>query len=293
MADRPTGAQLCRQARARLAAAGIADAARDVRHLMLHALNAAGPAAATGRRARGHQLADQLSAPVDPAVQAVFEAAIAARLRRQPVSQITGRRAFWAHEFRVTSAVLDPRPETETLVAAALELPWRRVLDLGTGSGAILISLLAARPGSGGTGTDLSAAALEVARENAETIGVCADFIESDWYGSVAGRFDLIVSNPPYIRRDEIAALAPEVRDWEPHLALTDGGDGLGAYRVICAGAPAHLRPGGHLLVEAGPDQGSAVAALMHAAGLVDLRILPDLDGRDRVICGKLPQDPD
>ena len=186
--------------------------------------------------------------------------------------------------------MLDPRPETEILVAAALELEWDRVLDLGTGSGAILISLLAARATSTGLGTDLSEAALAVARENAAFLGPRADFIESDWFSAVVGRFDLVVSNPPYIARDEIAGLAPEVRDWEPRLALTDDGDGLGAYRVICADAPAHLVPGGHLMVEIGPQQGQAVMALMRDAGLVETRILPDLDGRDRVICGRLPQ---
>lgn len=282
----PSGAELCRAAEARLAAAGVADPAGDARHLFLHALNIAG----TGAPIRRHHLPDLLAQPVPAAAAAAFAAAIAARAARQPVSQITGRRAFWTHDFRVTPDVLDPRPETETLVEAALALPWRSVLDLGTGSGAILVSLLAARPGTRGTGSDLSPAALAVARENAANTGVTADFIESDWYGAVGGRFDLIVSNPPYIAAEEMAGLAPEVRDWEPHLALTDGADGLGAYRAICAGAPAHLEPGGHLLVETGPTQGAAVAALMGAAGFSGLRILPDLDGRDRVVCGKLSQ---
>ncbi|MEF9605777.1 peptide chain release factor N(5)-glutamine methyltransferase, partial [Paracoccus sp. PXZ] len=156
-------------------------------------------------------------------------------------------------------------------------------------TGAILISLLAERPGARGTGTDISPAALMVARENAARIGVCADFLESDWFASVAGQFDLIVSNPPYIALDEMADLSPEVREWEPRHALTDGADGLSAYRAIAAGAPAHLSPGGRLLVEIGPTQGRAVAALMQAAGLVEPRILPDLDGRDRVVGARKP----
>lgn len=281
----PGGAQLCAAAEARLRAAGVPDPAGDARRLFLHALNAGG-----GARLSRHHLAEALARPVPAPAAAVFEAAIAARAARQPVSQITGRRAFWTHEFRVTPDVLDPRPETETLVEAALALPWREVLDLGTGSGAILVSLLAARPGARGLGTDLSAAALAVARGNAADAGVDARFVESDWFAAVAGRFDLIVSNPPYIAEAEMPALAPEVRDWEPRMALTDGGDGLSAYRALCAGAPAHLHPGGHLLVEIGPTQGRAVAALMAAAGLSQVRILPDLDRRDRVVCGKLSQ---
>lgn len=279
-----TAAQSLREAEARLAAADVPDPAGDARRLLLFALNTADPAV------RRHHLPDLLARPLPQAAAAAFARAIAARAARQPVAQITGRRAFWAHDFRVTPDVLDPRPETETLVEAALALPWRRVLDLGTGSGAILVSLLAARPGARGTGTDLSPAALAVARENADNIGIKADFLESDWYGAVTGRFDLIVSNPPYITDAEMAALAPEVRDWEPRMALTDGADGLNAYRAICAGAPAHLEPGGHLLVEIGPTQGPAVAALMRQAGFPEVRILPDLDRRDRVVCGKLSQ---
>lgn len=281
----PSGAALCREAEARLAEAGVPDPGGDARHLLLFALNASGEAVY-----RRHHLPDVLARPVPDAAAARFAEAVAARARRQPVSQITGRRAFWAHDFRVTPDVLDPRPETETLIEAALALPWARVLDLGTGSGAILVSLLAARPGARGTGTDISPAALAVARENADRAGVKADFLESDWFGAVRDRFDLIVSNPPYIAADEMASLAPEVRDWEPHLALTDHADGLTAYRALCAGAPAHLLPGGHLLVEIGPSQGAAVAGLMRLAGFSDLRILPDLDGRDRVVCGKLTQ---
>lgn len=279
-----SGRDLCRAAEALLAEAGVPDPARDVQHLFLHACAAAGQPLAR------HHLAEALAHPVSDAVAAGFADAVAARARRQPVSQITGRRAFWAHEFRVTPDVLDPRPETETLIAAALDLPWRSVLDLGTGSGAILVSLLAARPGAAGVGTDISAKALAVARENASNSVVKADFIDSFWFDRVVGRFDLITSNPPYIAAAEMAALSPEVRDWEPHLALTDGGDGLSAYRAICAGAPAHLNLGGHLLVEIGPTQGAAVAAMMRGAGFSAVRILPDLDRRDRVVCGKLSQ---
>ena len=215
-----------------------------------------------------------------------LERGLAARARRQPVAQIVGFRDFHLHRFRVTADTLDPRPETEVLVQAALDLPWRSVLDLGTGTGAILISLLAARAGATGLGTDISEAVLDVARGNAGTIGVEADFIRADWYDGVAGRFDLIVSNPPYIALSEMAGLAPDVRDWEPHGALTDGADGLTAYRAIAAGARDHLHPGGHLLVEIGPSQGADVSAILAAAGF-GTRVIADLDGRDRVVSAR------
>ncbi|MDO5621147.1 MAG: peptide chain release factor N(5)-glutamine methyltransferase [Paracoccus sp. (in: a-proteobacteria)] len=269
-----TGAEALATAAARLAGAGVADPEGDARRLFLHVLGVP-----------RHHLAQALTAPLpDPAG---FDAAITARAARQPVAQIIGRRAFWKHDFRVTRDTLDPRPDTETLVAAALDLPWRSLLDLGTGTGAILISLLAERPGVRGLGVDMSSAALEVARDNAACIGVQADFALSDWFAAVSGRFDLIVSNPPYIAADEMAGLAPEVHDWEPHLALSDGADGLTAYRAITAGAEAHLSPGGWLAVEIGPAQGAAVAALFAQAGLTEIRVLPDLDGRDRAVLGQ------
>lgn len=273
-----TGADALRQATARLTQAGVADAAGDARLLLAHALDLP-----------RHHLTAALSAPLPADALRRFDAAVTARAARQPVSQILGRRAFWKHDFHVTPDTLDPRPETETLVEAALTRPFASVLDMGTGTGAILISLLAERPGARGTGTDISAAALDVARGNAARLGVRADFIQSDWFSAVSGGFDLIVSNPPYIALAEMAALAPEVRDWEPRGALTDEGDGLSAYRAIAAGAPAHLNPGGRLMVEIGPTQGAAVAALMAAAGLQQPRILPDLDGRDRVVTANRP----
>lgn len=262
----------------RLAAAGVDGAARDARVLMAHALGI-GP----------DRVLLAAGDPLPPGAAAAFAAAVAARLRRQPVAQITGRRLFWGRPFRVTPDVLDPRPETETLIAAALEAPFARVLDLGTGSGAILCTLLAERPGATGLGSDLSAAALAVAQGNAQALGLGARaaFRQADWWAGIEGRFDLIVSNPPYIAAAEMAGLAPEVRDWEPHLALTPGGDGLDAYRAICAGAPAHLAPGGRLLLEIGPAQGAAVAALARAAGLPQVAVLPDMDGRDRVVTAR------
>lgn len=264
----------------RLADIGVPDPARDVRRLFDWAYE-------IGQHAPEPQTRD---CPNDLTLE-IFARALDDRARRKPVSQIVGRRAFWRHDFRVTPDVLDPRPETETLVAAALEQTFARVLDLGTGSGCILISLLADRPGARGVGTDLSDAALAVARGNAEDLGVAerAQFLRADWFAGVTGRFDLIVSNPPYIAEAEMASLAPEVRDWEPHLALTPGGDGLDAYRAIASGAGARLMPGGRLLLEIGPMQAAAVSALLVAQGFPLPEVRRDLDGRDRVIVARKP----
>jgi release factor glutamine methyltransferase len=276
-----TAALAYREAVARLTAAGLPDAARDARLLMAHALEIS-----------ADRVMLALHDPLPKAAAMRLEEAVTARLARQPVSQITGQRQFWGRSFRVTRDVLDPRPETETLVAEALAAPFSRILDLGTGSGAILLTLLAERSGATGIATDLSDAALEVARGNAVALGLTdrASFLQGDWFAPISGRFDLIVSNPPYIAADEMAGLSPEVREWEPHLALTPGGDGLDAYRSIAAGARDHLLPQGRLLVEIGPTQGAAVAALFTAAGLAQARILADLDNRHRVVSAIAPQ---
>ena len=259
----------------RLQGAGVEAPMRDARLLAAHALGIA-----------PDRLTLALGDPVPPAAAEAFRLAVSRRAAREPVSHITGRRAFWGRDFAVSSDVLDPRPETETLIAAALERDFRTVLDLGTGSGCILLTLLAERPDATGTGCDVSDRALAVAQDNAARFGLAgrAGFLRSDWFSAVAGRFDLIVSNPPYIAEAEIAALAPEVRLWEPRAALTPGGDGLDAYRAIAAGAAAHLAPGGALLVEIGPTQAEAVGAILRAGGFARQAIRRDLDGRDRVI---------
>ena len=275
-----TGTEALQRAVDRLREAKVPGAERDARRLLAHAWGVSSDLLA-GR------LADAVPAPV----LAILNADVAARARRVPVSHLTGRRAFWERTFRVTPEVLDPRPETETLVEAALAAPFDRVLDLGTGSGCILISLLAERPAATGVGTDISPAAVLVAGENAVAHGVADRIVLplSDWYEDIGGRFDLIVSNPPYIAASEMADLAPEVRDHEPRLALTDGADGLTAYRAIAAGSMDHLTPGGRLLVEIGPAQGAAVSRLFRAAGLEEIRVRPDLDGRDRLVSARRP----
>lgn len=217
--------------------------------------------------------------------------AVVRRAKRVPVSHILGHRAFWKHDFKVNAYVLDPRPETERLVELALQAPFEKVLDLGTGSGAIVISLLAERPGCIGVGTDISEQAVLLAGENAEAIGVADRLILplSDWWDDVGGTYDLIVSNPPYIAADEMADLAPEVRDYEPRIALTDNADGLSAYRIIAARAAEFLRPGGRILLEIGPTQGTEVSQMLRAGGLEVVQVHQDLDGRDRVVDAQKP----
>jgi release factor glutamine methyltransferase len=264
-----------------LTQAGVETPARDARLLVAHAA-----------RIPPDRLTLHEGEALLPDAVARLAGAVTRRAARQPLSQITGQRLFWGRAFRVTPDTLDPRPDTETLVALALREPFHHVLDLGTGTGCILLSCLADCPAAHGIGTDLSPAALAVAKGNAADLGLTAraTFQLSDWFSTVEGQFDLIVANPPYIPAAEMPHLAPEVRDHEPHLALTPGGDGLDAYRIIAYAAPAHLPPGGRILMEIGPTQGQAVTAMLGDAGLTDIRIHPDLDGRDRVVAARKAQ---
>lgn len=261
---------------ARLAAAGVPDPARDARRLMAAALGI-GP----------DRLTLHAGDPVLPDAAAALDRMLAERARFRPVAQILGYRAFWGRDFTVSAAVLDPRPETETLVALALRGgPAARILDIGTGSGAILLTLLAEWPSAQGVGTDVDPAALAVAGANAARLAVAARtrLVRSDWAEGVDGRFDLVVSNPPYIAVAEIEGLAPDVRDWEPRHALTPGPTGLESYAAIAPALPRLLAPGGRVLLEIGPTQGPAVARLLAAAGLAAIARHPDLDGRERVV---------
>lgn len=276
-----TGADLVVQASRRFAEAGVPEALRDARRLFAHAADVA-----PGR------LTLVLPEPVDGELADTFEGLVLRRLRREPVSHILGRRSFYGREFIVTPDVLDPRPETETLVEVALAEPFGTVLDLGTGSGCILLTLLAENPNCTGQGTDLSPEAVEVARRNAEALdlGERATILVSDWAAQVTAGFDLIVSNPPYVAEAEMADLAPEVRDWEPRAALTDEGDGLSAYREIALTAPDLLHPGGRLLVEIGPSQAEEVSRMFREAGLDAVTTISDMDGRDRVVAARAPR---
>ena len=275
-----TVADLVRHAGVVLKAAGIEDAPREARALVALALGVAPD------RVR---LLSHDNVPPDAAAR--LQDLLDRRAgQRVPMSHLTGWRDFYRHRFEVSGAVLDPRSDTETLVEAALEQPFRHVLDLGTGSGCILLSLLAARSEAAGLGTDVSPEALAFADRNARRLGVAERclLLQSDWYEAVEGRFDLIVSNPPYITADEMTELAPELRH-EPRVALTDEGDGLSAYRRIVPGAVSHLRPGGRLLVEIGWTQAAEVSRLFREAGFQEVSVIRDLEGRDRVISGQSP----
>ncbi len=275
-----TAAQAMVAATARLRAAGVDDPARDARVLLAHAARIeAARVTLIAPEELSHEVAER------------YDQLISLRAIRVPVSHLIGERDFYGRRFKVSADVLDPRPETETLIEAALSEPFERVLDLGVGSGCILVTLLAEQQGALGLGVDLSEAACLQACANAvlHRVEARADIRQSDWFSAVKGQFDLIVSNPPYIALNEMDDLSEEVREHEPQMALTDGADGLSAYRLICAGLGRHLAQGGRVLVEIGPTQGAAVAEMMRAAGLVEVTVLPDLDGRDRVVLGRNP----
>jgi len=235
-----------------------------------------------------------------PDAAARLDGAIARRLKREPVQRITGVREFYGRRFALGPEALDPRPDTETLIEAALDVAvmkgWQEkplnLLDLGTGTGCVLVTLLAELPFACGVGIDLCPDALAVAAANARRHGVSsrANFIAADWLDATAGNFDLILSNPPYIAAREIASLADEVAAYDPRLALDGGPDGLEAYRGIAARAPHVLAEDGRLLVEIGPAQSEAVAEIFAAAGLRrdeagGVRL--DLAGRPRVLVAR------
>jgi len=273
-----------RAATARLNAAGVPDAARDVRLLMAQAIGVS----AAGLIARERGI---LPAPVADHVDEM----VAARAQRQPIAQILGRREFFGRAFKVTPDTLDPRPETETLLEEALSQDFNRILDLGTGTGCIAVTLLAERKGATGVATDVSQDALDVAQANAKACNVDTRlrFVRSDWFASVPpleAPFDLIISNPPYIAESEMADLAPDVREWEPRLALTDGADGLSAYKTILEGFGPYLAPEGRLMVEIGFAQGDAVADLFLSQGLEAVEVGTDLGGRARIVTGQMPK---
>jgi release factor glutamine methyltransferase len=216
------------------------------------------------------------------------------RLAGEPVARILGIKEFWGLPLQLSPATLVPRPDTETVVELALEI-WRgerqlRIADIGTGSGAILLALLSERPDACGIGTDISPAALQIAAGNAARLGFAprAAFVACDYAAALSGAFDLIVSNPPYIRSSEIAGLANEVREYDPPRALDGGADGLDAYRTLIPQAAHLLAPGGTLIVEAGLGQSGHIQGLMTAAGLtLERPPKADLAGVPRAVAGR------
>jgi release factor glutamine methyltransferase len=221
----------------------------------------------------------------------------ARRLAGEPVARIVGEKEFWSLSLAVTPAVLVPRPETETVVELALDLLDRhgertrglRIADFGTGSGAILLALLSELPNAEGVGTDIDTKALAVARANTQRLGFNdrTTFLASDYGAALDGFFDLVASNPPYVRSQDIATLAREVCEHDPHHALDGGADGLVAYRVIARDAQPLLKPNGYLVVEIGAGQERAVSELLEAAGLAIVASRPDLSGIIRAVAAK------
>jgi release factor glutamine methyltransferase len=272
-----------RQAETRLRGAGIEASRREAR-LMLERVAAIQPSTVLGWPER----------PLDAAALQAFMAAVDRRAGREPLSRILGRREFWSLEFGLSAATLDPRPDSETLVEAALaqlrdrEAPWR-LLDLGTGSGCLLLALLAELPRATGLGIDCSEGAVRAAAATARRLGISsrAAFAVGDWAAPLGGVFDLAISNPPYIASGQIAALEPEVRLHDPPVALDGGPDGLAAYRALAGSIGFVLGPRGLAVIELGAGQAGDVAAIFAAAGFETVEIRPDLAGIPRAFVGR------
>jgi release factor glutamine methyltransferase len=261
-----------------LANAGIDPARLDAEVLLAHACGASRASLMAG-----------MNVPSDAAAR--FRRMIARRVAREPIAYIIGSKEFFSLDFEVTPAVLIPRPETESLVEAALKFlairPNSRVLDIGTGSGAIAIAIAANAPNVQIKAIDISQEALEVARRNAirHRCTDRLDLIAADLFSDDASRFDLIVSNPPYVADGDFETLQPEIRLHEPRVALTFGTDGLDMYRRIAAASRARLTPEGAVMVEIGAGQASEVEALFRRAGFSKIDVIRDLAGIERVIC--------
>jgi len=284
MTSCPDLREMMRRGARRLTEVGIEGAAREARLLLAHAC-----------RVEPVDIILRETESADPALQQCFEGLIARRAAGEPVSRIRGWREFYGRRFILSPDVLDPRPETELLVAEGVRRlpPDGRVLDLGTGSGCILLSLLGERGDASGAGVDISSGAITIAQANALALGVSgrAVFYEASFADAQPGMFDLVLANPPYIPREDVAGLAREVRDHDPALALSPGEDGLAAYRHILAAVNRWLKPGGSLGLEVGLGQAGEVGRLMARAGLQDITALDDLAGIARALFARRPAD--
>lgn len=280
-----TLAAALRRATAELRRAGIEGPGNDARRLMSAAL--------------GLSAAQVLARPertLRPEEAKRFDQCIARRLAREPVSRILGERDFYGRTFGISPATLDPRPDSETLIDATLKLValegWQsralRILDVGTGSGSLLLTLLAELPGAFGVGTDVSVAALETARGNGLRLGLArsAGWLAGDLLDAVRGPFDILISNPPYIPTLQIAQVEPEVREHDPALALDGGVDGLSFFRRLSAQV-AKIVPDGWIVLETGHEQADAVATLLAAQGLRTISVQRDVAGRRRCVAAR------
>ena len=228
---------------------------------------------------------------VSEAEEEQYRKALEQRAVHVPLQHLLGYQDFMGLRFQVNEHVLIPRQDTEILVEEAMRYlhDGMRILDLCTGSGCILLSLLHYSNDCEGTGVDISKEALQVAAQNAELLGIKADFFKSDLYEKVTGKFDLLVSNPPYIERKVIPTLMEEVREYDPYIALDGGEDGLDFYRRIIGGAQDYLKRGGQILMEIGSGQAQAVSELLREAGFKEIDVCRDFAGLDRVVSGRLP----
>mgnify|MGYP000205648262 CR=1 FL=1 len=276
----PTRGRALADAAERLASAGVESPRRDARRLLAAALDV--------------DVAELLAAgaePLDADAAQSFARMVEQRARRMPVSRILGMREFWSLPIGLAPAALDPRPDSETLVAAVCQrvaapgVP-RRVLDLGTGSGCLLLALLTELPGATGIGVDRDPAAAATAAANARALNLAgrAAFVVGDWAHALTGPFDVVVSNPPYLRTAEIAAAAPEVAAWDPRDALDGGPDGLAAYRALLPGLEKQVAPDGLIVLEVGAGRSDAVAALVADHGLTVSDRARDLTGAVRCV---------
>lgn len=270
--------ELLTASQAKLRECGISDPVRDARLLLADCLEL---------RTQNLNLLDNSS--ISEIKISKFWRMINERCKRKPVSKILGYRSFWGRDFEINENVLDPRGDTETLIELILDCNFENMLELGTGSGAIAITVLAERPEVTCVATDISQYALNTARTNSKRHGVQSrlKLLYSNWFDKISGSFDIIVSNPPYISSKEYAQLSAEVLKYDPKISLTLGGDGLEAYREILSQALEKLSKNGHIFLEIGYTQANAVGHLFKEAGFQQIKVHKDLGSRDRVISAK------
>ena len=270
--------ELLTASQAKLRECGISDPVRDARLLLADCLEL---------RTQNLNLLD--NSCISEIKISKFWRMINERCKRKPVSKILGYRSFWGRDFEINENVLDPRGDTETLIELILDCNFENMLELGTGSGAIAITVLAERPEVTCVATDISQYALDTARTNSKRHGVQSrlKLLYSNWFDKISGRFDIIVSNPPYISSKEYAQLSAEVLKYDPKISLTLGGDGLEAYREILSQALEKLSKNGHIFLEIGYTQANAVGHLFKEAGFQQIKVHKDLGSRDRVISAK------
>ena len=263
----------------KLSKSGIEGAARDARILTAFALEI--PIS---------ELSLKINQQVSEKIIVELEKLILRRINREPISKILGRRDFWGRTFSINENVLDPRGDTETLIDFVIEKPVKSVLELGTGSGAIAVTLACEWKEVHVTATDISENALSLAKINAEKFNVQnkIHFLTSDWFENVKGAYDLIISNPPYIGLTEQDEISAEVIKYDPEIALFAGRDGLDAYRRIIPSLSKFLNPDGLVVLETGASQGIKVKNMMNAVGFIDAKIVKDLSGKDRLVAAKL-----